>query len=153
MIGILLANPRPSQLPITRTLTPSQPGRVKFATSTAPHHPPQNWFQTRHHQSSVARITPLRRSQFTPRIVLSGFPGAHQNVFPVRVPIIVISLAGQKPSELPIMRTLTPFQSGRAQSFHQDCFSDSATLAKSSTPPAMPLAYALLCHTRAVFRV
>ena len=37
-------------MPITRTLTPGKPGRVKFATSPAPSPLTQNWFQIRHHQ-------------------------------------------------------------------------------------------------------
>ena len=49
-LSSVFLNWRPSQLPTTRTLTPSMPGRVSFATRTAPRHPSQIWFQNRHHQ-------------------------------------------------------------------------------------------------------
>src|SRR5258708_713011 len=39
-------------MPNTRTLTPSMPGRVKFATSSAPCDPSQSWSQIRHHQDN-----------------------------------------------------------------------------------------------------
>jgi hypothetical protein len=60
-------------MPTTRTLTPSMTGRVKFATSPAPHPPSQTWFQIRHHQDNSRANKRHRLACVLPANVASRF--------------------------------------------------------------------------------
>jgi len=101
-----------------RTLTPSQPGRVRsFRQTAAPIPPPQHWRKSRHHQGPHARRTiPVRTSIF-PRISISMVLYLRRIC---RSRSYAWHLACQaEASQMPIMRTLTPSQPGRARSCRQ----------------------------------